>query len=244
MLDIKDFLCQNCKYLNIELNEYQVEQFIIYLRLLQSQNRRVNLTSIDDAKGIILNHFIDSLSCTLGANFYSGVQVIDIGTGAGFPGIPLKIYEPKLELTLIESRQKKIDFIRELCDILRLKDVKILQGRAEEYGHNKEYRDEYDIVIARAVSNLSTLVEYALPFLRKGGKLVAIKGEDVESEIQAAQYAIDMVGGKLEESKKIIIPTKEKRSTLVIITKERATPFQFPRTTGIPQKRPLLWEDM
>lgn len=242
MIELKEFLINNCKYLNIELNEYQAEQFIIYLKLLQSQNKQTNLTAIEDPYDIIIDHFIDSLSCTLGANFSPGMRVIDIGTGAGFPGIPLKIYEPKIELTLIESRQKRIDFIREVCDILRLRDVKILQGRAEEFGHSKEYRGEYDIAVARAVSKLNILIEYALPFLRKNEKLIAHKGSAYEEELQAAQHIMRLVGGKLEEVKEVSLPGKEKKTNLIIITKERATPFQFPRSTGIPAKKPLLWE--
>lgn len=242
MLELKEFLIENCKHLNIDLNEYQAEQFIIYLKLLQSQNKRTNLTAIEDPYDIIIDHFVDSLSCTLAASFFSGIQVIDIGTGAGLPGIPLKIYEPKLELTLIESRQKKIDFIREVCDILRLNDVKVLQGRAEEYGHSKEYRGEYDIAVARAVSELNVLIEYALPFLRKNGKLVAHKGSAYEEELQTAQHAMKLVGGKLEKVKEVSLPGKRKKTNLIVIIKERSTPFQFPRSTGIPQKKPLFWE--
>ncbi|MDI6786272.1 MAG: 16S rRNA (guanine(527)-N(7))-methyltransferase RsmG [bacterium] len=242
MLELKEFLIKNCKYLNIDLNEYQAEQFIIYLKLLQSQNKRKNLTTIEDSYNIITDHFIDSLSCILGASFFSRIQVIDIGTGAGFPGIPLKIYEPKIELTLIESRQKKIDFVREVCGILRLKDVKVLQGRAEEYGHSKEYRGEYDVAVARAVSQLSTLIEYALPFLRKGGRLVAHKGSAFEEDLQAAQHIMKLVGGRIEEVKEVSLPGTERKTNLIIIIKERITPFQFPRSTGIPQKKPLLWE--
>ncbi|MBU1153056.1 16S rRNA (guanine(527)-N(7))-methyltransferase RsmG [bacterium] len=240
MLELKDYLLKSCQQLNINLTEYQAEQFIIYLKLLQSQNKKINLTAIDEAYEIIDYHFIDSLFFTLGGNFCSGMKVIDIGTGAGFPGLPLKIYTPEIDLTLIESRQKKIDFIREICDLLRFKHVKILPGRAEEYGHDKEYREQYDLAVARAVSNLSTLVEYTLPFLRKNGRLITVKGEDIIEELQAAQYAIKEVGGQLEEVKEVSLPFKEKKTNLVIIIKERTTPFQFPRRIGIPQKRPLF----
>lgn len=223
--------------LGIVLNETQVAQFATYATLLREWNTRVNLTAITDDDGIMVRHFLDSLR--LAASWgRTPRNLADIGSGAGFPGIPLKILRPELQLTLIESVAKKTRFLWELRDALQLDDVAILTARAEEVGHDPAHRERYDLVVARAVADLRVLGEYCLPLCQLGGRVLAPKGASGADEARAAEVAIDILGGRIIDVEIVTLPGLDPR-TLVVIRKEHRTPPEFPRAPGTPAKLPL-----
>ncbi len=210
--------------------------FNLYLKELLEWNKRLNLTSITDPAEIKTKHFEDSLSILQSIHLINQ-SVVDVGTGAGFPGTPLKIACPKIKLTLIESRQKKVEFLKHIVELLDLKDVEIIWGRAEEAAKTK--RDFFDIAVSRALAKLNVLAEYCLPLVKIGGLFVAYKEEKVESEVEAAEASIKTLGGKLKEIKKIKLPNSELTTSLVIIEKISPTPEKFPRRPGMAKKKPL-----
>jgi 16S rRNA (guanine527-N7)-methyltransferase len=214
-----------------KISEQQLKQFTIYLEILLTKGEKV--TSIKDPKEIVKKHFIDSLSCSKGVKFTKGMRVIDIGSGGGFPGFPLKIIYPWIELALLECNKKKIAFLLEVRRKLGIDGVKILGGRAEELAHVDGFRECFDVAVARGVASLNVLLELALPFLKVGGKLVAPKGANAGEEIREANKALEIMGGKLTE----IIPLE--RGRLVIVEKVALTPKKYPRRPGIPKKHPL-----
>lgn len=222
----------------LALDNNQINQFLLYLNTLQEYTRRINITSIKTATGIISNHFIDSLSCFLGFRSYNGIKVIDIGSGAGFPGVPLKIYNPEIKLTLLEISLKHIEFLYRVRGILGI-NFEILNGRAEEYGHKKEYREGFDLAVSRGVASLNVLIEYALPFLKKGGLFIAQKAREIEKEKDEATEALELLGGQIKTIKGVILPFTNKKRNLVVIEKIRNTPFQYPRRVGVVLKRSL-----
>jgi 16S rRNA (guanine527-N7)-methyltransferase len=221
----------------LTLTATQLEQFEIYAEQLQLANQQHNLTSIEDEQAIVERHFLDSLSCAI----YWGAppsRCIDIGSGAGFPGLPLKILQPHMQLTLVESIQKKAAFLKNLVGILKLEDITILASRAEEIGQHRHQRESYDLVTARAVAELRVLAEYCLPLVCVGGRFLAPKGSQIDLEVQAAEAAIQQLGGRVLAIEPVKLPTLPGR-TLVVIEKISPTPPQFPRRAGIPVKRPL-----
>lgn len=224
---------------NCRLNDGQLRAFEIYERELLAWNERHNLTAIRDTEAIQSKHFLDSLSCWIAMGSHPPQRMVDVGTGAGFPGIPLKILLPDMHLTLIESIRKKVDFCRHLVDILELANVKVLLGRAEEFGQHPDHREQYDWATARAVASLPVLVEYLLPFVRIGGAALAQKGTSAQDEVQSAQPAISKLGGQFRLAKKVAIPGIPEDRYLVIIDKVNPTPPAYPRRVGIPEKRPL-----
>ncbi|MDI6791468.1 MAG: 16S rRNA (guanine(527)-N(7))-methyltransferase RsmG [bacterium] len=232
-------LRESAGLLDCRLSDHQVEQFITYLEEIKSWNRRINLTSIESPEDIVLKHFIDSLTCLKAVSLSEGLKVLDLGTGAGFPGIPLAIYQPQIDLTLLDSMRKRAEFLKHLKCVLGLPEIKILCGRAEEYGRDRTEREQYKLILSRAVSNLSVLAELALPFLRVGGEFLAMKGKEVREEIEAARETIALLGGRLKEVTEIILPMIDQKRHLVLINKEKETPDRYPRRPGIPQKRPI-----
>jgi 16S rRNA (guanine527-N7)-methyltransferase len=221
----------------MHLSAAQLAQFATYAAELQHWNQHINLTAITDPTQITLRHFLDSLVC---ACFWGDTprSLVDIGSGAGFPGIPLKLAYCHLHLTLIESVGKKATFLQHIVDTLGLQDVSIVQARAEAVGHDPQQRERYDIATARAVSGLRVLAEYALPLLPVGGRLLAPKGASVEAELQEAAPALARLGGRVQASEPVHLPTLEAR-TLVVIIKTAATPAAYPRAVGVPARRPL-----
>lgn len=225
----------------VVLNEAQVAQFADYEAMLLDWNARFNLTAIRDLEGIRLKHFLDSLSCVMA--FPSDLDepnIIDVGTGAGFPGLPLKIVYPKSFLTLVESIKKKANFCGELTRVLGLKRVLISSERAETLGQDWEHREFYDIALARAVAAMPTLVEYLLPLVKVGGRAIIQKGSSAKDEADAARNAIRLFGGKLNEIIPVELPGVDGERSLVVIEKIKPTPAEFPRAIGVPSKSPIL----
>ncbi len=207
----------------------QLEQFKIYAQLLVEWNQKMNLTAITDADGIAQKHFLDSILPLYYVDIPQGARVADIGTGAGFPGLPVKIMRPDLSLTLMDALNKRITFLKTVVAAIGVDDVLCIHGRAEEFGKKKEFREQYDFVLSRAVANLRVLCEYCLPFIKVGGRFIALKADGVDEEVNAARPMIGTLGGKLEKVIDAPLPGTEIVRKLVVIKKEKSTPPQFPR---------------
>ena len=228
--------------MEIELNDYQIEQFINYYSILIEWNQVMNLTAITEYEEVVNKHFIDSLSLIKTIDrkiFRSGsISVIDIGTGAGFPGIPLKIAFPEIKITLLDSLNKRIKFLNEVVEEIGLKEVQTLHGRAEDYARKHEYREKYDLCVSRAVANLAILSEYALPYVKKSGYFISYKSGNIEEEIKESTKAVEILGGKIEKIEKFTLPETEIQRSLVKIRKENSTGKKYPRKAGVPSKEP------
>jgi 16S rRNA (guanine527-N7)-methyltransferase len=227
------------KLLGIHLTEAQLVAFATYERELIDWNQRFNLTAITDPDQIRIKHFLDSLSCWLGMPQAASAQVIDVGAGAGFPGIPLKILQPEMRLTLVEATAKKASFIEHIVQVLGLPNVSVLTKRAEDAGQMPEHRETYDWVIARALAPMPVLAEYLFPFAKVGGSVLAQKGKDARQEIETAKAAFEKLGGELKEIIPVNIPGLEEERYLVVVKKIVPTPATYPRRAGMPSKRPL-----
>jgi 16S rRNA (guanine527-N7)-methyltransferase len=225
--------------LGIRLSRTQLSALALYERELLDWNMRFNLTAIRDPHEIHIKHFLDSLTCVLVMRESAVGRLIDVGTGAGFPGIPLKIVYPKLQLTLVESVGKKAEFCRHLVNIMALPGVEVVQERAEVLGQDQNYREQYDWAVARAVAILPVLSEYLLPLVRVGGCMLAMKGESGPAEAHSAEHASRLLGGHLRQLLPITLPGVVEERYLVVIDKVAATPTAYPRKVGIPAKRPL-----
>ena len=225
--------------LNLRLSARQVGCFERYEKELLEWNEKFNLTAIRDVEGVRTKHFLDSLTCVQAWRETPPTSMIDIGTGAGFPGIPLKILYPGLSLTLVESVGKKAEFCRHVINALGLERVEVVQARAEEIGQNKKYRERFDWAVARAVAGLPTLAEYLLPLVRVGGGVLAQKGESGPAEAQAAEKSIRLMGGRLRQLYKVNLPGVVEDRYLVVIDKTAATPPNYPRRVGLPLKTPI-----
>lgn len=238
-MNTNEMLIESAKQFNIELKTEDVDRFIKYKDLLLKWNDVMNLTAITDENEIVVKHFIDSISPMLFTNF-SGLKIIDVGTGAGFPGLPLKIVNNSINLTLLDSLNKRINFLKEISQELNLQDINIIHGRAEDYGVNKDYREQFDISISRAVAKLSALCEYCLPFVKVGGYFISLKGPSLNEELLEAKKAIDVLGGTLEDVKKIKLPYFDIEHSIVYIKKIRQTSLKYPRKAGKPTKEPII----
>jgi 16S rRNA (guanine527-N7)-methyltransferase len=236
---MKDLAQYTRALVGLHLSSPQLAAIERYERELVSWNERFNLTAIDDPQKIRVKHFLDSLTCLLVMSDSPAERVIDIGTGAGFPGLPLKIVCPSMRLTLVESVGKKADFCRHIVKTLGLIGVEVLQERAEALGGSPEHREKYDWAIARAVAVMPVLMEYLLPLVRVGGRALALKGESGPAEAQSAEKAIRLLGGHLRQLVPVILPGVEDERYLIVTDKIAATPDRYPRRVGIPAKRPL-----
>ena len=236
-------LVQGAKKLGIMLDAKQVKQFVLYYKELIAWNKRINLTRIIDYAEAQVRHFLDSLTITLALSQEEmkkpDFNLIDLGTGAGFPGVPLKIALCEPRLVLIDSNIKKTAFLRHVVQKLELDNVEIIHGRAEEIGHQERYREQFDLVVSRAVASLPILLELALPFCRIGGKFVAQKKGEFNQELQKANKAINILGGKLNEVKNVGLEEFGDERCLVIFAKISSTPEKYPRRPGMPERRPI-----
>ncbi len=224
---------------NLKLNENQIIQFNRYFELLVEWNEKMNLTAITEEKEVYLKHFFDSISPSFYYDFAKIETVCDIGAGAGFPSIPLKICFPHLEITIVDSLNKRIGFLNELATELGLTDVNFVHSRAEDFGQLKENREAYDVVTARAVARTNVLSEYCLPLCKVNGKFIAMKGSLMDNELIEASNAIKILGGKIKEEITFTLPIEESDRSILIIDKVKKTPKKYPRKAGTPQKSPL-----
>ncbi len=224
---------------NVHLTGRQVMALITYERELLEWNQKFNLTAIRDSESIRTKHFLDSFSCVLAWKAAPPSRLVDVGTGAGFPGLPLKILYPNLHLTLVESVGKKAMFCQHIVGTLRLEGVDVIQARAEALGQNSKHRESYDWAVARAVANMNILSEYLLPLLKVGGTMLAQKGESGPAEAQSAEKAIKLLGGKLKQVFPVHLPGVADDRYLVLVEKTAATPPKYPRKPGLPAKMPL-----
>lgn len=223
--------------INIKFTKEQLNQFYEYMNLLLEWNEKINLTAITEPKEIILKHFIDSL--TIDSYLKENSTLADVGTGAGFPGIPLKIVRPDLKITLVDSLNKRINFLNEVITKLNLKDVTTVHSRIEDFGNDKKYREKFDYVTARAVANLSVLSEYLLPISKVGGKCICMKGSNVQEEIDIGGNAIKILGGKINGINQFKLPESDISRNIIVLDKIKNTPSKFPRKAGMPSKEPL-----
>lgn len=225
------------KEFNIEINEEQIKSFEKYINLLLEWNEKINLTAITQPEEVKLKHFVDSLTVLKYIN--DDDKVIDIGTGAGFPGIPLKIMNENTKITLLDSLNKRINFLNIVIETLNLRNIQAIHGRAEEIARNKLYREKYDVAVSRAVANLSTLSEYMLPFVKVGGKCICMKGANVNEEIEKAKNAIKELGGEIERVDNFYLSDNDNERNIIIIRKVKETSSKYPRKAGTPSKEPL-----
>ncbi|MCM1283376.1 MAG: 16S rRNA (guanine(527)-N(7))-methyltransferase RsmG [Muribaculaceae bacterium] len=237
MNKFNNFLERVAEY-NLSLSELQLNQFETYYKLLIETNQVMNLTAITEWDEVLEKHFLDSLAIAMvREDLHQGLKVMDMGTGAGFPGIPLKIVFPELEITLSDSLNKRVIFLQKVIEELKLKNISAIHSRAENLAKELAYREKYDLLVSRAVANLSTLAEYCLPFVRSGGEFISYKSGDCDEEVAAAEKAVHILGGNIREVKKFQLG--ESGRAFVIIDKVRATPKKFPRKAGTPSKEPL-----
>ncbi len=232
-----EWLTTGAAEFGLELDAAKLEQFDLYLRWLQEWNKKINLTSITAPPEVVVKHYLDSLTVARLITGPAG-KLIDIGTGAGFPGIPLKLVLPELRLTLLDATAKKIEFLRQLCQALEI-EVQLVNARAEEAGRDPKHREAYDYAVSRAVADMIPLAEYALPLVRTGGLVIAMKSSDVEEELNEARYAIGLLGGAVDTIVEVALPHSDIRRKLIAIRKIKATPAAYPRKPGMPQKKPL-----
>jgi len=225
--------------LGVTLSEKQLEQFYTYYEMLVEWNENINLTAITEFDEVLKKHFVDSLSLCKAIDCTKRASVIDIGTGAGFPGLALKIAFPNLEITLLDSLNKRILFLDEVIQTLGLEGINTVHGRAEDYAKPDKLREKYDYCVSRAVANLTTLSEYCLPFVKLGGAFISYKSEKSDEEIQNAKKAIFLLGGEHKENISFYLPDSDIFRNLVIISKERTCPKKYPRKAGLPSKEPL-----
>ena len=233
---MKELLKSKCAEIGVNLSDAQCEQFERYFELLIEWNKKINLTRITEPDEVVIKHFVDSLTLLKYCNIPQGAKVIDVGTGAGFPGIPLKIARPDIELTLLDSLNKRLNFLREVCEEIGVQ-TELAHLRAEEGSRKPEYRDSFDIAVSRAVARLNVLSEYCLPYVKTGGKFIAMKGPDLKEELDEAKNAVKTLGGKVKSVEEFELCGSGR--TIVTIIKETKTPKAFPRHSSKIKSKPL-----
>lgn len=234
-----DIMNTACINENISFDENKYNQFMQYKNMVQEWNEKVNLTAIIEDEEIIRKHFIDCIKIFKFSPLKEATNVIDVGTGAGFPGIPMKIMKENMNVVLLDSLNKRINFLNEVISTLKLKNIETIHGRAEDYARENKHRQFYDVAVSRAVANLTVLSELSIPYVKVGGFFVAMKGPSVDEEIKESKDAIELLGGKLEDIIKINIENSDLNHNLVVIKKIKDTPKSYPRKAGIVSKKPL-----
>lgn len=240
---MKRFLQDKLEMISVEVDRKKIDQFNQFYDLIVEWNNVMNLTAITDYKDVVEKHFLDSLSIERILKLDDIKAVMDVGTGAGFPGMPLKIIYPELKITLLDSLNKRVKFLNEVIRQLELKNIDAIHGRAEDIGKNENYREKYDLCVSRAVANLATLSEYCMPFVRVGGVFVSYKSGDIDEEVLKSKKAISLFGGKIDEVVKFQLPGTDINRAFVKIKKIKGTPKKYPRKSGIPSKEPLYGEE-
>jgi 16S rRNA (guanine527-N7)-methyltransferase len=226
------------KELDLTLSADQMQKLDEYYHYLMEMNKNINLTSITEPEEVAVKHFADSLTC-FKLNLTNGDKIIDVGSGAGFPGVVLKIFNNNLSITMLDSLQKRVDYLNNLVSKLKLEHIYAIHGRAEEVGKDKNHREQYDVVVSRAVANLATLTEYCLPFAKVGGTFIAMKGPKASEEIEAAKKAVQITGGEIDSIIELKLPITGDERTLIKINKVKPTPDKYPRKAGTPGKKPI-----
>jgi len=241
-MELKDILKDGSKEMNIEITDHQIDQLIKYKDILLEWNQKMNLTAIDEEKEVMIKHFLDSLSCIQTKYLKNEGSMIDVGTGAGFPGIPLRIVLPNIKLTLLDSLKKRIGFLEEVCRETSLNNVEFVHGRAEDFGQSKDHREKYDYAVSRAVAALNVLVEYCLPYVKVGGYFICQKGPGLMEELPQAKKAIRILGGQVVDQIAVTLPFSDITHYILVIKKTKQTPAQYPRKAGKPSKEPIKQE--
>ena len=237
--NISQFI-KDSRELGIILTDFQIQQFNIYYEMLTEWNQYMNLTAITEYDDVMKKHFIDSISLCRAYDVYKKVSCIDVGTGAGFPGLALKIAYPELQITLLDSLNKRIQFLDAVIEKLALTGIETIHGRAEDYAKPGKLREKFDLCVSRAVANLSTLSEYCIPFVKKGGCFISYKSEKITEEIKTAENAISILGGEIKTQVEFMLPDSDIYRNLFVIEKKKETPKKYPRKAGLPGKDPLI----
>lgn len=233
----KKLMCSYAKKIDIVFDDKQLNQFYKYMNLLLEWNEKINLTAIIEPEEVVLKHFVDSL--TISKYIEKNSTLTDVGTGAGFPGIPLKIYRPDLKVTLVDSLNKRINFLNEVISELELEDICTVHSRIEDFGKDNKYREKFDYVTARAVANISVLSEYLIPLSKIEGKCIYMKGSELEEELNNGKNAIKILGGEIDKVDEFKLPDSDILRNIIIINKVKNTPNKYPRKAGTPAKEPL-----
>lgn len=234
-----ELLENGLKNFNIDVNDTMLEKFEKYREILVEYNKNMNLTGITEQREVYIKHFLDSVAIFKDGYIMDGLSVIDVGTGAGFPGIPYKICNPTIKLTLLDSLNKRINFLKEVCTNIGFDDVEFVHGRAEDFGQNEDFREKFDIATARAVANLPILLELCIPFVKVGGFFICLKGPNAENEVEEAKNAMDVLDVKLVENIEVSLPDEELKHRILVFKKIKETLGKYPRKAGKLSKKPL-----
>lgn len=237
--NLRGYLEQGAEHIGLNLTDKQIDSFNIYYNLLIESNKNINLTSIVTEKEVALKHFIDSLTCLKAMDFKKETALIDVGTGAGFPGLPIKIFRPDLKIVLLDSLEKRVNFLKSVIKELRLTGIEALHGRAEDAAREKNLRERFDFSLSRAVASIPVLAEYCLPFVTLNGFFISQKGPGVDDELKSSANALKILGGSMTNILKLNLPVINDERRIVVIQKTGSTPQQYPRRAGIPAKKPL-----
>lgn len=235
----KELLKKGITEFNIDVDEKMIDDFSIYREILVEWNQKMNLTGIEDEKEVFIKHFLDSVSIFKNGYIKDNMKVIDVGTGAGFPGLPMKIAKRSLDVTLLDSLNKRINFLQEVCKKIYIDDVEFIHGRAEDFGQDENYREQYDIATARAVAGLPVLMEFCVPFVKVGGYFICLKGPNVDLELEESKKAMETLGVKFIEKIDIKLPEIELNHNILVFEKIQNTPSKYPRKAGKPSKSPI-----
>ncbi|SCI29016.1 16S rRNA (guanine(527)-N(7))-methyltransferase RsmG [Romboutsia sp. 1001713B170207_170306_H8] len=234
-----DILRQGIVEFGIDANDQMINDLKTYREILVDWNQKMNLTGIEEEKEVFIKHFLDSISAVQNGYIKDGISLIDVGTGAGFPGLPLKICLKDIKLTLLDSLNKRINFLQEVSNAVNLEDVEFIHGRAEDFGKNSEYREKYDVATARAVAGLPILMEFCVPFVKVGGYFVCLKGPNANLELEESKVAMEVLGVEFVEKIDIELPNEELKHNILVFKKVRNTPEKYPRKAGKPAKSPI-----